>query len=125
MEKVRNKILTIDDDQRMLDLIKYNLSKRGYEVITARGGEEGLRLAKEHREARVILLDIMMPGMTGYEVVRELRVDERTKNIPIIMLTGEGDPQSLEKTFELGVADYIVKPFDPATLIEKITKDLG
>jgi two-component system phosphate regulon response regulator PhoB len=117
------KILIIYDDPHMHELIGYNLKQRGYQVIRALSGEEGIREAEKMPDA--ILLDIMMPVMPGYEVAKQLKANDRTKNIPIVMLTGEAQPDAVEKAFEAGAADYIVKPFAPATLMEKIVKVLG
>jgi adenylate cyclase len=119
----RRKILIVDDEPETIFIIKDRLEANNFEVLTAVDGEEGLKKAEEKPDA--ILLDIMMPNMDGYEVARKLREDDRTKKIPIVMLTARGEPQAVERAFSLGAVDYIVKPIDLALLMDKIWKTLG
>ncbi|MBN2221870.1 MAG: response regulator, partial [Vallitaleaceae bacterium] len=83
-------ILTIDDEEHILELLRYNLEKNGYAVLQADTGESGLKLLKDH-EVDMILLDLMLPGIDGYEVLRRIRNDEAIKKIPVIMLTARNE----------------------------------
>lgn len=118
-------ILCIEDEQEMIDLIRIILEKRGFEVKGALGGEEGLRMAKESKPD-LILLDLMMPEMDGWEVYRQLKNDEELKNVPVIVVTAKS--QGIDKVLGLYIAkvdDYISKPFGPNELVESINKVLG
>jgi two-component system, OmpR family, alkaline phosphatase synthesis response regulator PhoP len=115
------RILVIDDDFDIVETVTFMLESRGYYVITALGGEEGLVKAKE-RLPDIILLDLMMPLMDGFEVCQKLKNDEDTKNIPVIILTARGDSEAHYKAFKLSADDYIVKPFNLPALIAKLNK---
>ena len=118
------KILIIDDEEEFLDFVKTNLELRGdYKVITAAGGEKGTALA-EKRKPDLILLDIIMPGMDGFEVLKRLRACEKTKSIPVIMLTARSDDEAMMKALELHDDGYIAKPLKVEELEEKIEKAL-
>jgi two-component system alkaline phosphatase synthesis response regulator PhoP len=112
------KILIADDEPHLLKIVADRLKANNFEIVTAEDGGEALKKAAEKPD--VILLDIMMPVFDGYETLKRLRTEEATKNIPVIMLTARGDPAAVEKCQELGAADYVVKPINPAVLIEKI-----
>lgn len=118
------KIMVVDDEPDVVDLIKLVLESDGYSVITAYSGKECLeKLDKETPD--LILLDIMMPQMDGWEVFRRIRADERTANIPVAMLTAK--TQSIDKMIGLHVVkvdDYITKPFGRSELLERIKKIL-
>jgi two-component system KDP operon response regulator KdpE len=109
-------LLVVDDEAGILRLIKLELSAQGFRVITASGGEEGLRLAEEQRPDAV-LLDVMMPEITGLEVMRRLR--ERT-NVPVLLVTAKDKDADKVRGLELGADDYIVKPFSPDELGARI-----
>lgn len=110
------KILVIDDDVKICEVIKLYLEKEGFEVVVAHNGMDGISLFKNEMPDLVIL-DIMLPKKDGYEVCRELR---KISNIPIIMLTAKGETFDKVLGLELGADDYIVKPFDPKELIARI-----
>ena len=113
------KILAVDDQQDNLDLLVQALEDGGYEVATASDGKEAIIKASSE-SPDVILLDIQMPEMDGYEVCRRLKNDEETKNIPVIFLTANTGEQSVVKGLDLGAYDYVTKPFNEAELLARI-----
>ncbi|GIQ69590.1 DNA-binding response regulator [Xylanibacillus composti] len=112
----RIKLLTIDDDPYICEIIRLYAEKEGYEVLIAHDGMTGLALALD-LEADLIVLDIMLPEIEGWEVCRRLKMD---RNIPVIMLTGKGERYDKMTGFELGADDYVVKPFDSQELMARI-----
>ncbi len=112
------KILVVDDEQDIVDLLKYNLQKEGYTVLTARNGEDALEQARHLPQ--LILLDVMMPELDGYEVLKKLKKDEKTSAIPIIFLTARGTEIDEVLGLELGADDYVVKPVSIPKLIARI-----
>ena len=115
----RTRILVVDDTRDILDVISKRLESWGYEVVTAESGEEGLRLAEE-RPPDLILLDIMMPKMKGHEACARLKANPATATTPVIFLTVLGLADHVKAGMDLGAEDYIVKPFEPAELKERI-----
>lgn len=115
MDKI--KILVVDDEQRMRKLVKDFLVKQNFEVLEAGDGEEAVDVFYENKDIAVIILDIMMPKMDGWEVCREIR---RYSQVPIIMLTAKGDEKDELQGFELGVDEYISKPFSPKILVARV-----
>lgn len=115
------KVLLIDDEEEMVEMVSVSLASAGYEMITATESKEGLEKAKSEKPD-VILLDIMLPGMDGYEICRRLKAMEDTKSIPIIFFTALGAVDLAEKVAAAGGADYIVKPFEPNEIIERIER---
>jgi len=117
-------ILCIEDEPEMIDLIRVILTRRGFEIRGANGGKEGIEIIrKEHPD--LVLLDLMMPEMDGWEVYQQMKADEATKNIPVIVVTARA--QSIEKVLGLHIAkvdDYIVKPFSPQELLTSVEKVL-
>ena len=113
------KILVVDDKPYLVDLMASRLKANGYEVVTATNGREGLEKAKEETPD-LILLDIAMPDMDGYRVLRHLKEFPGTQDIPVMILTVKKWNQDIQKAIAAGAADYIVKPFDPVKLLEKI-----
>lgn len=111
------KILVVDDESRMRKLVRDFLVKKGYEVLEAADGEEALDLFYADKDISLIILDVMMPKMNGFEVCREIR--EHSK-VPIIMLTARGDERDELLGFELGVDEYISKPFSPKILVARV-----
>jgi two-component system, OmpR family, alkaline phosphatase synthesis response regulator PhoP len=111
-------ILIVDDEKDILDLVKYNLQKEGYSVLTARSGKEALELARQHPD--LILLDIMMPEYDGIEVLKRLKKDERTSRIPVVFLTAKGSDVDEVLGLELGAEDYIVKPISIPKLTARV-----
>ncbi len=114
-----NTILTIDDEEHILELIRYNLEKNGYHVLQALDGETGLDLL-EKNAVDLVLLDLMLPGIDGLEVLRKIRTDERFKQIPVIMLTAKSEEIDTVLGLEMGADDYIGKPFGNHELIARM-----
>lgn len=112
-------ILVVEDDPDIQELLSYNLAKEGYTVIIADNGEKALKLAPTVN-ADLILLDIMLPGMDGTDVLRELRKDAQTAEIPVIMTTAKSEDSDIIAGLELGADDYITKPFSPKVLVARI-----
>lgn len=115
----KRKILLIDDEKDLVDLVKSNLESNGYDVLIAFNGKQGLEKAMAE-QPDLIILDIMMPVMDGFETLRKIRDDDRIKNTPIIMLTVKSETESIFKAEELGSTDYITKPFSLEELINLI-----
>jgi len=120
----KRKILVVDDEPTLLDIIQTNLEIEGYEVVTAMSGETGLVSAVVD-EPDIILLDIMMPDIDGCEICERLRSDRRTKYIPVIMLTALDETQHVVRGFECGADDYLAKPFNNAELFARIKSVLA
>jgi DNA-binding response OmpR family regulator len=116
---MRETILVVDDEPDVVDLVRYHLHRAGFSVITALNGPSGLSAAQESRP-NAIVLDIMLPQMNGTEVFKNLRKDEGTCDIPILMLTAKAAASERLAGLELGVDDYITKPFSPRELVLRI-----
>lgn len=117
-------ILVIEDDQFLRDLITHKIVEEGYYALEAVDGEEGINKAASS-QPQLILLDIILPGMDGFEVLRLLKQKPETKKIPVIVLSNLGQEDDVERARALGAKDYLVKAqFTPAEIIEKIKKDL-
>jgi DNA-binding response OmpR family regulator len=117
-------ILCVEDEPEMIDLIRLILGRRGFEVKGATGGVEGLKMIREEHPD-LILLDLMMPDMDGWEVYQQIKADEKTKGIPVIVVTAKA--QSIDKVLGLHIAkvdDYIAKPFSPQELLSSVEKVL-
>jgi len=117
--KMAKKILIIDDEPDMLEILKFRLEKNGYKITTASSGEEGLKKA-EKVNPDLILLDILLPGMSGLEVVKRMKKNRATKNIPIIMVTALISRDVKTEGLNNGAEYLISKPFDPAELLAEI-----
>lgn len=118
------RILAVDDDPDILALVSYKLTKAGFEVVTASDGQAALdQLATSQPE--LLLLDVLMPGLSGFEVLRQLRSAERGTRLPVILLTGSAQEADIERGFELGADDYIVKPFNPRELLSRVNAVLA
>ena len=111
----KTRILVVDDDKNILQLIKLYLEKEGFEVVEAMRGDDGLKLF-DSQPPNLVMLDIMLPGMDGWQVCREIR---KTSNIPILMITAKDETFDKVLGLELGADDYITKPFDPKELIAR------
>jgi DNA-binding response OmpR family regulator len=123
-DKKTKMILCIEDEPEMIDLIRVILTRRGFEIRGANGGKEGLEIIRTELPD-LVLLDLMMPEMDGWEVYQQMKADETTKNIPVIVVTARA--QSIEKVLGLHIAkvdDYIVKPFSPQELLSSVEKVL-
>ncbi|MCF8069889.1 MAG: response regulator [Desulfobacterales bacterium] len=112
-------ILVVDDEEDILELVRYNLVRDGFQVICAASGEKAVVSAKE-KCPDLVVLDLMLPGIDGLEVARMLKKDENTKDIPIVMLTAKGDEADIVTGLELGADDYVTKPFSPKVLTARI-----
>jgi len=112
-------LLLVDDEEDILELLRYNLSREGYKTVCAASGEEALKKA-EAVKPDLILLDLMLPGKDGLEITRILKGNPATSRIPIIMLTAKGEEADVVSGLELGADDYITKPFSPRVLLARI-----
>src|SRR5437899_820311 len=113
------RILIIEDERGLTDVLTYNLEREGYEVSVAHDGQEGLRKA-QMQLPDLILLDLMLPTLDGLEVCRELRAGERTRQVPILMLTAKSEETDQVVGFSLGADDYVTKPFSVKVLLQRI-----
>ncbi len=117
-------ILCVEDEPEMIDLIRLILGRRGFEVKGANGGVEGLRMIREEKPD-LVLLDLMMPDMDGWEVYQQIKADEKTRGIPVIVVTAKA--QSIDRVLGLHIAkvdDYIAKPFQPQELLASVERVL-
>jgi two-component system phosphate regulon response regulator PhoB len=116
---LKKKILVVDDEEDILELVRYNLAKEGYQVACVTSGEQALKEMKE-RVPDLILLDLMLPGLDGLDVCRRLKNDPATNAIPVIMLTAKGEDADIVTGLELGAEDYVIKPFSPRVLLARV-----
>ena len=120
MDDTKRKIIYIEDESEMVDLVRLILGRKGYEVIGAKGGREGLEIVQKELPD-LVLLDLMMPDMDGWQVYQQMRIGESTRNIPVIIITAKA--QSIDKVLGLHIAkvdDYISKPFNPKELVDSV-----
>jgi two-component system, OmpR family, alkaline phosphatase synthesis response regulator PhoP len=115
----KERILVVDDEEDILELVRYNLAKEGYRVSCVTSGEQALKEAKEGAPD-LILLDLMLPGLDGLDVCKRLKSDPVTSVIPIIMLTAKGEDADIVTGLELGAEDYVTKPFSPRVLLARL-----
>lgn len=115
----KERVLVVDDEEDILKLVEYNLSKEGYKVTCVETGEEALAEARAS-VPDLIILDLMLPGVDGLEVCRRLQMNSATQNIPIIMLTAKGEEMDIVTGLELGADDYLTKPFSPRILMARV-----
>lgn len=115
----RETILVVEDEAEIQELLRYNLAKENYRVHIAVSGEKALEMAQKERPD-LVLLDLMLPGLDGLEVCRLLKRDEKTRTIPIVMLTAKGGEADIVAGLELGADDYVTKPFSPRVLLARI-----
>lgn len=119
------RVVCIEDEPEMIDLVKLILTRKGFVVIGARGGMEGIQLVEDVKP-ELVLLDLMMPDMDGWEVYQRIKANPATKDIPVIVVTARA--QSIDKVLGLHIAkvdDYITKPFGPAELLQSVEKVLA
>ena len=115
----KEKILVVDDEEDILELVRYNLEREGFRVTCAESGEKAM--ARTRQEAPdLIVLDLMLPGIDGLEVARRLKQNQKTAGLPVVMLTAKGEEADIVTGLELGADDYITKPFSPRVLIARI-----
>ncbi len=118
------KILIVDDEADIIEILQFVLEAQGYKCITAFDGEEGLKLAKEEKPD-LIILDVMMPKINGYKISRLLKFDEKYKNIPILMITARSQEEDRIIGEETGADEYITKPFKVEEVVAKVKSYLG
>lgn len=119
------RILCIEDESEMIDLIRIILGRRGFEVKGATGGREGLQMIRDDHPD-LVLLDLMMPDMDGWEVYQQMKADEKTRNIPVIVVTAKA--QNIDRVLGIHIAkvdDYVTKPFSPQDLLASVEKILN
>ncbi|MCA9789037.1 MAG: response regulator transcription factor [Cyanobacteria bacterium HKST-UBA04] len=117
-------ILIVDDEYDLVRLVRYNLEKEGYKVLTAYDGQEALRQVKEN-SPELVILDLMLPDMPGYDICKQLKAEPETEAIPVIMLTARSSEDDKISGFQAGAEDYVVKPFSPKELIYRVKAMLG
>ena len=113
------KVLVVDDEKDIVELVRYHLEKEGFQCLQAGDGPTALRLTRQHRPD-LLILDLMLPGLDGLEVCRQLRQDVGTARIPIIMLTAKGEEVDRIVGLEVGADDYVVKPFSPREVVARV-----
>ena len=115
----KEKVLVVDDEEDILELVRYNLNKDGYKITCALTGEDALKKARSEIYD-LIILDLMLPGIDGLEVTRKLKDDQKTRSVPVVMLTAKGEESDVVAGLELGADDYITKPFSPRILTARV-----
>ena len=120
----KGRILVVDDEIYIVHILDFSLGMEGYEVITALDGEQALEKARAEKPD-LIVLDIMMPKLDGYETCKMLKAEAGTRDIPVILLSAKGRNVDQKIGFEVGADDYITKPFSPRKLVERINAILG
>ncbi len=120
----KGKILVVDDEIYIVHILDFSLGMEGYEVVTALDGEQALQKVKTEKPSLVVL-DIMMPKLDGYETCKILKSDPATRNIPVILLSAKGRNVDQKMGYQVGADDYITKPFSPRKLVERINMILG
>jgi len=122
MANLLKKILIVEDEQIMIDLLTKKLENEGYKVVIAKNGKEGLVKIREENPD-LVLLDVVMPEMGGFELMKEINKDARLIKIPVIMISNSGQPVDLEEAQKLGIKDWLIKTeFDPREVVDKIKK---
>jgi two-component system phosphate regulon response regulator PhoB len=119
----KENILIVDDEEDVLELVRYNLDKEGYRIETASTGEDALTKARA-KLPDLVILDLMLPGIDGLEVCRKLKSEVKTEHVPIIMLTAKGEESDIVTGLELGADDYVTKPFSPKVLVARVRRVL-
>ena len=118
------RILVVDDEARVREMIEFRLRQFGYEVLQASNGRDALAVASQERPD-LVLLDVMMPELDGFQVCGRLKQNEATRHIPVVMLTAKAEAKDVTRAFNSGAVDYVVKPYDPAVLQQKVLQNLG
>jgi len=118
------KIMVVDDEPYIARVIKFKLEQEGYTVISANDGQSGLQKIKEEKPD-MVLLDVMMPGLSGYEVCQKIKEDAELAGIPVVILTAKGQERDREQGLTMGASDYITKPFSPNRLLELVKNMIG
>lgn len=120
----RRKILVVDDEDHVREMIELRLTRFGFQVLHASTGEEALEMTEREMPA-LVLLDVMLPGVDGFQVCAQLKENDATRDIPVMMLTAKGEAKDIIRAFDAGAVDYIVKPYDPLILQQKLVQSLG
>ena len=120
----KTKIMIVDDEPDIVKIVKISLELANFEVVEAYSGEECLEKLEKEKIPDLILLDIMMPGISGYETCKKIRENQKLKDIKVVMLTAKGQKGDAEEGLKVGADDYIIKPFDPYELIEQVKEIL-
>jgi two-component system phosphate regulon response regulator PhoB len=115
----KERILVVDDEEDILELVRFHLAREGYQLTLAASGEEALKKARLET-FDLVVLDLMLPGLDGLEVAKALKADARTKNLPIVMLTAKGEDADVVSGLEIGADDYVTKPFSPRVLTARV-----
>jgi two-component system phosphate regulon response regulator PhoB len=115
----RETVLVVDDEEDILELVKYNLAKEGFTVVAVASGEDALA-ATRTKQPDAVVLDLMLPGLDGLEVCRRMKSDPTMRHIPIVMLTAKGTEADIVTGLELGASDYVTKPFSPRVLTARV-----
>lgn len=118
------RILVVEDDKQIADMIAFKLRNSGHQVIQAQDGEEAIDLAKNHLPD-LVMLDVMMPGIGGFEVLRRLKIDPALRTVPVIMVTAKGHERDVLSGLHGGAVDYVVKPFSLKELAARVELALG
>ena len=118
------KIMVIDDEPYIARVIKFKLEQEGYTVFSANDGLTGLEKIRQEKPD-LVLLDVMMPGLTGYEVCQKIKADPQLASIPVVILTAKGQERDREEGLSVGASDYITKPFSPNRLLELVRNMVG
>lgn len=118
------KILVVDDDKSILHIIEARLKHAGYDVELASNGEEAISRMRK-RMPRLVLLDIVMPGIDGFTVLETIKKDRRLKKASVIMITSKAEDRDVQRAITMGAKDYLVKPFSPGVLLDKVRRETG
>lgn len=113
------KIVVVEDDPDILELIQYNLARQGYDIVTCRDGEEGLLRARGE-QPDLVLLDLMLPGLGGLEICKRLKANAETRSIPVIIVSAKGEESDIVVGLDYGAEDYVTKPFGPRELLARV-----
>lgn len=120
----RQMVVIAEDDAQIANLVRFKLEKSGYDVLVGENGKRGLELIREH-QPDLVILDVMMPIMDGFEVLRTMKSEEPTREIPVIMLTARSMEEDILKGFEAGAVDYLTKPFSVSELAVRVNSILA
>ena len=124
LDRVAATILVVDDDPVILQLLQVNFEMEGFTVITAADGQEGVERTRADRPD-IVVSDVMMPRMTGLELVAELKADPETAKIPVLLLTAKAQQADISAGLDQGADDYVTKPFEPLELVDRVNRLLG
>ncbi|MHC4994565.1 MAG: response regulator, partial [Planctomycetota bacterium] len=118
-QAAKGRILVVEDEPDIQELLRYNIAREGYKVSCTESGSRGIRMAQDERPD-LVLLDLMLPDVDGLEVCRVLKGDDQTRGIPLVMLTAKGEESDIVLGLEMGADDYVTKPFSPRVLLARL-----